>query len=176
MREEPALDDPSGYPAMMPIWVEPVSGYRTPMCQAIATAGQYVDDWARAHPNSYPPIVINITDGWVTDSPYQGADLFEWAKRLTGIETADGGALLFNIFLSPQRQPGVWFPTHPGGLPDPGPGLFEISSPLPESMLNNARAADIDVRRGSRGLVFNADMAMLIKFLEIGTRFDVRDR
>ena len=55
-------------------------------------------EWAKAFPDSFPPIVINITDGMVTDSPYDGADLGMWAKRLTTIGTGDGQALLFNIF------------------------------------------------------------------------------
>ena len=66
-----------------PVWVEPVHGYRTPMCQAVAVAGAHVYEWASAHPDSFPPIIINITDGMVTDSPYEGATLDEWAQRLS---------------------------------------------------------------------------------------------
>jgi hypothetical protein len=112
----------------------------------------------------------------VTDSPLNGADLATWSERLTSIETADGRALLLNIFLSSAKQPGVWFPREGGGLPDPGPTLFGISSPLPQPLIDNARAAHIDIVPGARGFVFNADLAMLVKFLEIGTRFEVRDR
>ena len=109
--------------------------------------------------------------------PYvNGADLATWSERLTSIETADGKALLLNIFLSSAKQPGVWFPREGGGLPDPGPTLFGISSPLPQPLIDNARAAHIDIVPGARGFVFNADLAMLVKFLEIGTRFEVRDR
>jgi hypothetical protein len=175
VREEPSIDRTSSS-SMMPVWIEPVAGYRTPMCEAIATAGQHIADWTIAHPDSYPPIVINITDGFVTDSPYDGTDLTEWAKRLVGIETSDGPALLLNIFLSQTASAGIWFPSDSRGVPDPGPQLFEISSVLPGSMIRNARSAQIDIETGARGLAFNADMGMLIKFLEIGTRFDMRDR
>ena len=160
----------------VPVWIEAHHGFRTPMCQAIATAGAQVFDWTHAFPHSFPPIVINITDGMVTDSPLNGADLATWAERLTTIETVDGRALLLNIFLSSAKQSGVWFPREGGGLPDPGPTLFGISSPLPQPLIDNARAAQIDIVPGARGFVFNADLAMLVKFLEIGTRFDVRDR
>ena len=95
----------AGPPARAPVWVEPMQGYRTPMCEAIAIAGSHVFEWAQAHPESFPPIIINITDGFVTDSPFDGATLDEWAERLTGIATQDGQALLFNIFLAPERQP-----------------------------------------------------------------------
>ena len=73
-----------------PYWVESAHGYRTPMCQAIATAGSHIFDWVREHPGSPAPIVINITDGLKTDSPYEGADLLEWGNRLTTIATPMG--------------------------------------------------------------------------------------
>jgi hypothetical protein len=173
--EEPSADLVPG--SRIPIWVEPVFGYRTPMCQAIATAGSHVFDWAAAHPDSFPPIVINITDGLVTDNPFDGADLTEWAGRLTSIETSDGNALLLNIFLSADGAPEVLFPVNPAGLPEPGPELFGISSPLPKAMVSNARASLVNVPDGARGLVFNAGFATLVKFLEIGTRVaEIRDR
>ncbi len=163
--------------SQLPVWVEPVFGYRTPMCRAIAAAGEHVFGWAAAHPDSFPPIVINITDGMVTDSPYDGADLAEWAARLTSIETSDGRALLLNIFLSPTVAPEVLFPATATGLPEPGPELFTISSVLPTSMVTNARGAGVKITDGARGFVFNAGLATLVWFLEIGTRVaGVRDR
>lgn len=175
VREEPSVDA-LAVRSRVPAWIDPFHGFRTPMCQAIATAGAALHDWAGQFGASFPPIVINITDGMVTDSPYEGADIGTWAQRLTTVQTQDGPALLFNIFLSPSPGAGVWFPEHPGSLPEPGPGLFSISSPMPQPMIANARSARIEVRPGARGFVFNADLAMLVKFLEIGTRFDVRDR
>jgi len=109
----------------------------------------------------------------------QSADtdqLYTWAQRLTTIATNDGPALLFNIFLSPASQEGIWFPAQPGNLPQPGPGLFSISSELPGPMVGNARSAQIEVAPGARGLVLNADLGMLVKFLEIGTRVAVGNR
>ncbi|EFC81152.1 vWA domain-containing protein [Parafrankia sp. EUN1f] len=161
----------------LPVWVEPVHGYRTPMCQAIASAGEHVFEWAASHPDSFPPIIINITDGMVTDSPFDGVGLTDWASRLTSIETHDGPALLFNIFLSPALAPEVLFPVSAAGLPEPGPELFAISSTLPASMVANARGARMEITDGARGFVFNAGLATLVWFLEIGTRVaDLRDR
>lgn len=174
VREEPSIDAMPTR-SKVPVWIEPAHGWRTPMCEAIAVVGAQVHDWTKAFPHSFPPIVINITDGLVTDSPFDGADLDTWAQRLTTISTDDGPALLLNIFLSASPAPGVWFPLRPDQLPVPGPVLFAISSPLPQPMIDNARSAQVAVAAGARGLVFNADLAMLVKFLEIGTRFDVRD-
>lgn len=175
VREEPSIDLMS-VTAKMPVWVEPVHGYRTPMCGAIALAGHYVFEWAAAHPNSFPPIVINITDGMVTDSPHLGVSLHDWAKRLTAIETSDGPTLLFNVFLSPTQAAESIFPSHAGGLPVPGPDLFALSSELPQPMVDNARVDGIDVQPGARGLAFNVGRSTLLKVLQVGTRVPGRPR
>ena len=175
VREVPSRDV-GGATVRMPVWVEPIHGYRTPMCQAIAVAGQHVYEWAQTHPESFPPIIINITDGFVTDNPYDGASLDDWADRLTGIATQDGQALLFNIFVAPEPGGDVVFPASAGGLPDPGPDLFRISSMLPDPMARNAASAGITPVPGSRGFAFNvSDSTMLVKILEIGTRVETRD-
>lgn len=169
MREEESIDRMAER-SMMPVWVEPVHGYRTPMCEAIAVAGQHVFEWAQQHPKAFPPIVVNITDGMKTDDGYKGVALVDWAARLRSIETDDGPSLLFNIFLSPSQAPEQLFPTSPTGLPEPGPELFEMSSVLPAQMLDNARADGIDVRPGARALAFNASRSTLLRVLQIGTR------
>jgi len=171
---EVASPDVGAPAARAPVWVEPIQGHRTPMCEAIAVAGQHVYEWAEAHQESFPPIVINITDGLVTDSPFDGASIDDWAQRLTGIATLDGPALLFNIFLSSEPG-GVMFPATDDGLPSPGPDLFRISSELPAPMVHNAHTAGMTPDPGARGFAFNADAPMLVRFLEIGTRVEMRD-
>ena len=174
MREEPSED--LGAPSSkVPVWVQPTHGQRTPMCEAIAVAGGHVYNWVSAHPDSFPPIVINITDGMVTDSPFQGAPLDEWAQRLVNIQTSDGPALLFNIFLSPAPANTVMFPATDAGLPVPGPDLFRISSPLPPPMVATANSTGMALQPGARGFAFNADRHTLASFLEVGTRVSVRD-
>ncbi|MFE9750489.1 hypothetical protein ACFYOT_36765 [Saccharothrix saharensis] len=175
VREEPSIDL-MPVSARMPVWVDPVHGYRTPMCQAIAVAGAHVFDWAAAHPDSFPPIVVNITDGMVTDSPYDGATLQDWVRRLTSIETDDGATLFFNVFLSPFEVNEIVFPSDPNGLPSPGPDLFALSSPLPPPMVDNARVDGYDVRPGARGLAFNVGRSTLLRVLQIGTRVPDRAR
>ena len=115
----------------MPIWVDPVHGFGTPMCQAIATAGYCTAEWIKQHPTSFPPVILNITDGEVTDSPYNNVDLTGWVQRLKSLQTSDGPALLYNIFLSSSGQSTQYFPSTSDGLPRPGPLMFELSSELP---------------------------------------------
>jgi hypothetical protein len=174
VRAVPSIDL-SGTTVMAPVWVEAVYGFRTPMCEAMSVAGQYAFDWARSNPDSFPPIIINITDGWVTDEKYQDATLPEWAQRLTTIETKDGRALLFNIFLSPDQGAQRMLPTTDSGLPAPGPQLFQISSALPQPMIANAIGAGITVEPGARGFAFNAKLRTLSDFLKIGTNVGVHD-
>lgn len=159
----------------LPVWYEPANGYRTPACAAFEMVGSHVNEWVAAFPNSFPPIVCHMTDGLVTDSPYKDVDLAGWARRLTGIGTDHGTTLLLNAFLSPSNATMTLFPDNARGLPAPGPALFEMSSPLPEPMVHNAAAADIAVGPGARGFVFNADFATLVKFLAVGTQFNVHD-
>jgi hypothetical protein len=167
--------DLSGSTVLAPVWVEPIYGFRTPMCEAMSVAGHYAFDWAHSNPDSFPPIIINITDGFVTDDPFDGASLGDWAQRLTTIETKDGQALLFNIFLSPDEGHQRMLPTTDSGLPAPGPQLFQISSALPQPMIANASGAGITVEAGARGFVFNANLRMLSDFLKIGTNVGVHD-
>lgn len=160
----------------LPAWLAPAHGYRTPMCAAMQMVGAHISEWVDAFPDSFPPIVINITDGLVTDTPYRGIDLAGWAAQLTGVRTRDGATLLLNAFLSASTGPITSFPSSDANLPEPGPELFAMSSLLPEPMVRNAAAARIPVKAGARGFVFNADLATLVKFLQVGTRFDVQDR
>src|SRR5437763_11169830 len=50
-----------------PVWFDPVANGATPMCAALDRAQQIMSAWAGQHAASYPPIVINITDGESTD-------------------------------------------------------------------------------------------------------------
>ena len=174
MRNEPS-EDIGAPPSQVPVWIEPVYGHKTPMCEAVAVAGGHVFNWVNAHPDSFPPIIINITDGMVTDSPFQGATLDDWAQRLVNIQTSDGPAMLFNIFLSPTPANPLLFPPTAAGLPVPGPDLFRISSQLPPPMVGNANATGMTMQQGARGFAFNADRATLARFLEVGTRVDRGD-
>ncbi|MEM7271748.1 MAG: VWA domain-containing protein [Actinomycetota bacterium] len=153
-----------------PVWVDPEAGFSTPMCGAIELAGSWLSRWVADHPDSFPPIVINITDGIVTDRGSDGSGLSEWARRLRSLGTEDGNVLLFNVFLTAGTARPIFFPSTPSGLPQPaGTDLFETASPLPASMVEVARSAGFPAEPGARGMVFNADLSALVSFLRIGT-------
>jgi len=149
-----------------PVWFEARPTGRTPMCEALAKAREYVEAFLRAQPGCYPPIVINITDGQPTDGDAQQA-----AKELCALASHDGPVLLFNAHLSDKQNRPIEFPQEEAGLPDAFARLlFRMSSELPPKLLEAARADGLAVGPRSRGFVFNADLVAVIRFLDIGTR------
>jgi hypothetical protein len=149
-----------------PVWFEARPTGRTPMCAALRQAREYLRVFLGAHPNCYPPIVINITDGQPTDG-----DPREETKELCSLASSDGNVLLFNAHLSDKQDRPIEFPADEAGLPDQFARLlFQMSSPLPPKLLEAARADGFPTGPRSRGFVFNADLVAVIRFLDIGTR------
>lgn len=149
-----------------PVWFDPVAIGATPMCQALNRAKGMLREWLARHPNSFPPIVINITDGEATDG-----DPSEAAAELRKLATNDGAVLLFNLHISSQRANPIEFPSSESGLPDKfAQLLFGMSSVLPEYMRSIARDEGYQVSEAARGFVFNASLEAIIRFLDIGTR------
>ena len=150
----------------MPIWIRPVADGETPMCQAIAKAEKIVRDWMSQHPSTFPPIVLNITDGESTDGDPTSA-----ANSLKTIFTGDENLLFFNAHVSSCKATPIEFPDGEDILPDKfAKLLFGMSSVLPEYMRSRAQEEGYQVAEQTRGFVFNADMVALVRFLEIGTR------
>ena len=50
-----------------PVWIDPQHDGGTPMCTAMGIIAETVAEWCDAHPNSYPPTVVHVTDGQSTD-------------------------------------------------------------------------------------------------------------
>lgn len=148
------------------VWFEPVAYGGTPMCQAMDEAHRILQSWVSQHETSFPPIVINITDGESTDG-----DPTSHAKSITNLATNDGNVLLFNCHISSKSASPIVFPDNEKVLPDQfALMLFNISSILPESMRKTAISEGFQVSEKARGFAFNADLVELINFLDIGTR------
>jgi hypothetical protein len=150
----------------VPVWFDPHAKNGTPMCQALDLATQMLRRWSDAHPKSYPPLVVNVTDGEATDG-----DPLRYAQTLRQYGTEDGEALLFNVHLSDSEAPSVELPDRPAGLPDEhAERLYQMSSRLPFTMRAAAENEGYAVNLDTRGFLFNADPAALVRLLEIGTR------
>lgn len=153
-------------PVRVPVWFEPQARNGTPMCQALDLAAQMVRRWIDRYPSGFPPIVLNLTDGEATDG-----DPLRYARLLTDLATDDGDTLLFNAHLSDRTTDPVEFPDGLAGLPDGyAEQLFQMSSRLPFALRAAAEREGYAVTAETRGFLFNADPAALVRFLEIGTR------
>ena len=149
-----------------PVWFDAKPGGRTPMCQALMMAKQFLDVFIGKFPDCYPPLVINITDGMSTDGNPQSV-----AQTVREIKTTDGNVLLFNAHISNSQANPIEFPAKEDGLPDNfAKLLFRMSSKLPKRLLEAAAGDGFSGGDGSRGFVFNADLVSIIRFLDIGTR------
>ena len=147
-------------------WVDPIAEDNTPMCAALDKCYDMVSQWVTSHQSSFPPIVINITDGEATD-----ADPEQSAERIKNLGTADGNVLLFNIHVSPSSPRILTYPVDDGSLPDDfAKRLFRMSSELPEVYVNMMNKDGYSAEKSSRGFVFNADLVALINAIDIGTR------
>jgi len=149
-----------------PVWFDAITSGGTPMCQAMTQAQKILSSWLSEHPDCFPPIAINITDGESTDGNPSTV-----AQDIKSLKSSDGEVLLFNVHLSSHQGTPIEFPDSEAGLPDQyAKRLFQMSSVLPNSLKEIASQEGYPVSAGSRGFVFNADMVALINFLDIGTR------
>lgn len=152
----------------MPVWVEPTASYGTPMVAALQYAHTVLQQWVASHPDSFPPIVVHITDGESTDG-----DPVPYGMQLTSLATTDGNVLLFNCHLASRQDYPVIFPGAADALPqgsDEASQLFSMSSVLPPSFAANAAGLGYQMAADARAFVFNADIVMLVDFMDIGTR------
>ena len=150
----------------IPVWLQPEAYYGTPMAEALEASHTSLEAWVNHYSDSFPPIVIHITDGDAT-----GMDPELVAQEIMSLATNDGNVLLFNIHLSGVQAMPVQYPSSEEGLPDAlAARLFRMSSLLPDSTRGLAVSMDLPVTEGSRGFVFNSDMTALVQFLDIGTR------
>ncbi len=151
-----------------PVWIDARAENGTPMCEALTKVDEIIDQWIsnRQYINSFPPIVLHITDGESTDG-----DPSEIARRIQSKSVNDGSVLFFNCHLSSGNATEIAYPINSEGLPNEyAATLFNISSILPNNFIETAKQLELKVQNNSRGFVFNADAASLVQFFDIGTR------
>jgi hypothetical protein len=149
-----------------PIWFEPVANGKTAMNAALELAKEVVGGFIALHPDCFPPLVVNLTDGQPTD-----ANPLAVAQDIKALKSSDGNVLLFNAHLSSSVATPIAFPASENGLPDVfSKLLFRMSSLLPTPMVEAAQEEGYTLKGPARGFVFNADLVAVTRFLEIGTR------
>ncbi|OWY19430.1 hypothetical protein C7N43_38580 [Sphingobacteriales bacterium UPWRP_1] len=153
-------------------WFNPVSSGNTPMLSAIRLATDLINQWIGSHPSSYPPVVINITDGEATDA--KPPQLLEAAEKLKQLRTNDGKVLFLNCNLSSAAGASVIFPSDKAELPQNNYAhlLFDMSSVMPEKYRVEIEQAKKTVSGANyKGMTFNADGSLLVQFITIGSSY-----
>jgi hypothetical protein len=154
----------------LPIWVEPKAIGATPMGAALSKAAEIAEEWVSTHRTSFPPLILNFTDGEVNDVTPKKLKKIE--DCLTSISTDDGAALLFNCHISSGKGDSCMLPSSKDEIPAEVSAslLFDISSSLPRLMQQLARARGFaQVDDNTRGFAYNIDVTNFIHFLQIGT-------
>ena len=164
------LPDPAGgtveIETEIPIWLQPRADNGTPMHTAFEYAAEVAEKWCSEHPNNFPPVVFNITDGAATEP-----DLTIYAaEKAMNIQTEDGNVLVFNVHIANGGNE-VIFPHNTKPFADDifAEFLFGISSVLPEPLRGEAKEQGFDLQPNARCLGYNAPEVTLIKMLEFGT-------
>ncbi|GAB4049576.1 vWA domain-containing protein [Spirosoma litoris] len=155
-----------------PVWLNPVHRHRTPMKSAICLAESLIQQWLAAQNGKdvYPPTVINITDGVATDATPD--ELLASCDRLKSLHTMDGHVLLMNIHVSDEQGKTILFPSKAAelGTDQYARLLYDMSSEMPAPYHTDiASLFGLDQRTTYVGMCSNADMNVLVKFMNIGT-------
>ena len=100
----------------VPVYIDPAAGGSTPMCKALFNAFNLCKWWVGKHPDGFPPIVLNLTDGEATDG-----DPAIGAKNLVSLATTNGNVLLFNLHVSAEGGAAQLYPSSDAELTNDSP-------------------------------------------------------
>jgi hypothetical protein len=156
----------------MPIYLKPKAENGTPMDIAFGKAYDAAYSWIKHHQDSFPPIVLNLTDGVPNDLQHggNGKKTHDAAIRLMNLGTDHGKLLLFNAHFGNINDGEVLLPSTKSELNDQyAQYLFDFTSTIPSTLIENAKLSGFNPKSGAKGLVFNASAEFLIKFIDFGS-------
>jgi hypothetical protein len=175
-------------------WVEPYDqGYLTNMKSAFEEAREIIKNWL-AHPpelispdlgyqmprkECFPPVVINVTDGYYND----GGNPRPIINDICKMGTTNGNVLVFNCHFSTNNQQEKVFPKDISEVHSIVPQspdepyirdymeqMFYMSSVIPDPLIDRAqREMRKLVPSGAHGVIYNASFEVLAQFLRWGT-------
>jgi hypothetical protein len=148
-------------------FVKPTANGGTPMAEAFQQVYKGVEKFVSNNTNSFPPIVINVTDG----EPNNFDAATTEAKKLAQISTTDGNVIVMNAHISTASGGKIELPSNNSGFSSNkfANFLFDISTVLPYGLASRAKDVGFNVEYGARGFVFNADAETLISILNFGS-------
>ena len=166
----------------------------TPMLAAFTKAREIIEKWLPDHQTSFPPIVINISDGAPNDDPsleqkYQEAGEKGWtrlgdisqtslimqSKAIQDIGTDNGKCLVLNAHISAGevRHKEIFYPSsvkEAENVDRLAKIMFEMSSTIPDSLHEyGTKTMKLKLEPNARFFIFNADITSLLTFMQFGT-------
>lgn len=165
-------------------WVEETSNGTTSMLGALAKTKEIIETWISNHRDSFPPIVLNITDGMPTDDTSLTAryennnsfgdlstlDIISMSKQIQKLKTSNGNVLVCNAHVSNEKLTQISYPMSTSDIDDPFAELmFEMSSVIPNELIALGTEMGLRISKGSRFFIFNADANSLLNFFSFGT-------
>lgn len=157
-----------------PTWIEPYAAGHTPMIEAMRIARDLLAGWManENHAESFPPVVINITDGMPSDGT--PSELHSVCRHLQQFATRDGRILVMHIHIADtEGAESVIFPSESDFIKyrTDTSLLYDCSSQMPECFNEAIRAIKGgDATPPFRGMGFNASPSELVAMLDIGSR------
>lgn len=168
-------------------FITPKAVWGTPMASAFQLASALVTEWVSRAREALDdegnpitrddsldpvPLIINISDGEPTDNE---ADVRKYAREIMEINCPDGNPLIFNIHLSANGGQEVCMPMDDKALPvndKMSRLLYEISSSLPESMVQAAKECGFpNAEAGAKTFMSNVtEVEKFVMFLNFGTK------
>jgi hypothetical protein len=158
----------------VPYWITPVANNQTPMLHAIKSVFNLTKSWIlNGHQNSFPPTLINITDGAYSDANQN--EILQEANQLKELHTTDGHILFLNCHISDNSTQSTIFPSKLGDIPikdDLAKDLYHMSSIMPKQYnkrISEEIKRERDISTNYVGMGFNANMDDLFRLIDIGT-------
>lgn len=162
-------------PFMLHEWITPMHENSTPMYAAMTHIYDLVKQWCKEPDNreSFPPIVINISDGDCSDS--EDSFLLDITDKIKATATEDGNTLIINIHLASVRSntPSIVFPGEKSFKSNDHNCmlLYEMSSTIPQELETTIAALFNKNEKGPyRGVAYNSIACDILSIMNIGTR------
>ncbi len=148
-----------------PVWVESVAEWGTPMDYAFQKVTDLAQEWCDSHPDSFPPLVVNI----VGSKPNDMSNTRVEAEKLLAINNNDGNVLLFHTYLDDGEKEAVILPNNRNILNTSlSKFLFDISSELPDRSRHEAKKVYEVVNINAKGLICNESAECFLRLINFG--------
>lgn len=155
----------------------------TPMRKALEYTHSLLQKWVAEHKGRkcFPPVVINITDGEMSDATER--EMVNASQKIKRLATENGNVLFFTVHLSSQKElTPIIFPSSHEQLP----GIkkiklmYDMSSDLPkafhESIIGAMPEVDLNSLENAKAMCYNTPIDSLTRILEIGSMSKSRIR